>query len=211
MNKLICIVGMGGAGKSEVAEYMMKKRKFGYVRFGQITLDKVKEMGKRPSEALERQIREDMRKEYGMGAYAILNIPKFDELLKKGDVIGDGLYSWEEYLELRKRYGRALIVIAVFAPPYLRYDRLEGRAERHGKDNDLRYRSFTKDESAKRDEAEIEKLNKAAPISMADYTILNIGSFAQLYKNTDMVLKEIYSRKTMMGGKEEGSGGENRL
>ena len=59
MNKLICLVGMCGAGKSEVADYLQSKRKFGFVRFGQLTLDIVKEMGEKPNEALEKKIRED--------------------------------------------------------------------------------------------------------------------------------------------------------
>jgi len=42
--KLICLVGMCGAGKSEVADYLLSKRKFGFLRFGQITLDVVKKM-----------------------------------------------------------------------------------------------------------------------------------------------------------------------
>ena len=49
-----------------------------------------------------------MRKEHGMGAYAILNIPKFDELLKKGNVVGDGLYSWSEYKILKEKYQQDL-------------------------------------------------------------------------------------------------------
>lgn len=186
---------MAGAGKSEVTEYMRKKRKFGYVRFGQITLDKVKALGEQPSEALERKIREDNRKKYGMAAYAILNEPKFDELLKSGDVIGDGLYSWEEYLELKNRYGESLIVIAVYAPPEMRYSRLDGRADKHGKDENLRYRSFTREESAARDYAEIENLHKAGPIVMTDYTVLNIRDIKWLHLQIGDVLADIYKEK----------------
>jgi len=41
MNKLICIAGMPGVGKSVLSDYFVKKgHKF--VRFGQITLDIVK-------------------------------------------------------------------------------------------------------------------------------------------------------------------------
>jgi dephospho-CoA kinase len=191
-SKLICLVGMAGAGKSEVAEYLMEKRKFGYVRFGQITLDMVKKMGEKPSEALERKIREDNRKKYGMAAYAILNEPKFDELLKSGDVIGDGLYSWEEYIELKNRYGESLIVIAVYAPPEMRYSRLDGRAAGHGKDEKMRFRSFTRKEAAARDYAEIENLHKAGPIAMADCTLINTGKRGDLHKAIDMVLSKIY-------------------
>ncbi|HPL01751.1 MAG TPA: AAA family ATPase [bacterium] len=195
-HKLICLVGMCGAGKSEVADYLMSKRKYGFVRFGQITLDKVKELGKEPSEELERKIREDLRNRYGMAAFAILNIPKFDELLEKGDVIGDGLYSWEEYLVLKEKYGENLIVIATYAPPEMRYKRLENRAKKHGEDNNLRFRSFNQSEAAARDKAEIENLHKAGPIAMADYTILNTKKIIDLQKQINEIFTDIYGQKS---------------
>ena len=105
MNKIVAIVGMCGAGKSEVADEFIK-RGYQYVRFGQITLDEVKKRGLEPTEENERPIREELRKEYGPGAFAILNIPKFDEALKTGNVIGDGLYSWSEYKILKDKYGK---------------------------------------------------------------------------------------------------------
>lgn len=192
MNRLICLVGMGGAGKSEVADYLMTKKEFGYVRFGQITLDKIKELGKKPTEALEKEIRENIRKEFGMAAFAKLNIPKFDSFLEKGDVIGDGLYSWEEYLVLKEKYKEQLVVICVFSPPQLRYERIENRADKHGEDKDLRFRNFSREEAEKRDKAEIENLHKAGPIAMADYTIINISSKKVLKKQIDDILKDIY-------------------
>jgi len=194
-NKLICLVGMCGAGKSEVANYLISKRKYGFVRFGQITLDKVKELGKKPSEKLERKIREDLRKKYGMAAFAILNIPKFDKLLKESDVIGDGLYSWEEYLVLKEKYGKNLIVVATYAPPQMRYGRLKDRAKKHRKDADLRYRSFSKSEAAARDKAEIENLHKAGPIAMADYTLINTKNIVFLKKQINQILTDIYGKK----------------
>lgn len=192
-NKLICLVGMCGSGKSETAEYLKEKRDFGYVRFGQIALDKVKELGEKPTEALERKIREDLRKEHGMAAFAILNIPKFDALLEQKDVIGDGLYSWEEYLVLKEKYGENLIVIAAYASPETRYGRLDGRGDKHGEDKDLRFRSFTREEAQSRDKSEIENLHKAGPIAMADYTLVNEGSKEDLQNQIDLILEKIFS------------------
>lgn len=194
-NKLVCLVGLPGSGKSAVSEYLLKKRKFGYFRFGQITLDIVKRMRKKPSEDLEKKIREDLRKKYGMAAFAILNLKKINKLRKIGDVIGDGLYSWEEYLYLKEKFNNNLIVIAVYAPPFLRYDRLKGRGKKHGDDPHLRFRSFSKNEAKKRDEAQIENLHQAGPIAMADYTLLNASSFQNLYCQIDQILKKIYVKK----------------
>lgn len=193
-NKLVCLVGMCGAGKSEVADYLMLKGNFQYVRFGQITMDKIKEMGKEPSEKLEREVREKIRADHGMAGFAILNMPKIDEMLKTGDVIGDGLYSWEEYLELKKKYGSSLVVVAVYTAPKIRYERLKDRARRHIDDLAVKYRNFTQKESASRDVAEIENLHKAGPIAMADYTVINNGLLAEAYNQLDEVWSDIFKR-----------------
>ncbi len=192
MSKLICLVGMCGSGKSEVADYLRQKRSFGFLRFGQIVLDEVKKISDKPNEKLEKKIREEFREKHGMAAMAILNIPRFDDLLKDGDTIGDGLYSWEEYLVLKEKYGDNFYVIAVYTPPKIRYERLEGRAEKHGADESLRFRSFSREEAASRDKSEIENLHKAGPIAMADYTLLNTGTIKYLHKQIDEVLEAIY-------------------
>jgi len=180
---------MCGAGKSEIADYLMSKRNFEFLRFGQITLDRIKEMGKEPSEALEREIRERLRKEHGMAAFAILNKEKIDKLLEKGDVLGDGLYSWEEYLYLKENFQDRLQVIAVYAPPSIRYKRLSDRQKDHIADKENRYRNFTHEEAVSRDQAEIENLHKAGPIAMADITLNNTGPKEELYGQIDQLLE----------------------
>ncbi len=187
-HKLICLVGMPGAGKSEVADHMMAKHQFGYFRFGQIVLDKVKETGQAPTEKLEREIREKIRAEHGMAAMAILNLPKIEKLLAGGNVLGDGLYSWEEYLFLKDKFGDQLKIVAIYAPPSVRYERLEGRGDRHGQDESLRFRSFQMGESWERDKAEIENLHKAGPIAMADYTVINNCPIELLYQQINELL-----------------------
>ncbi len=191
MNKLICIVGMTGAGKSVIADYLVA-RGYGFLRFGQLTLDIVKERGLEPIEANERPIREELRKTHGMGAFALLNIPKFDELLKKGNVVGDGLYSWDEYKILKEKYGSNLTIIAVYAPPKLRYERLVNRTL-HATDTNLRHRPATPESAKARDYAEIENSAKGGPIAMADYTLTNLLTVEDLVSQLEKILPEIES------------------
>jgi len=176
-NKIICVVGMPGSGKSIVSDELVKNG-FGYLRFGQITLDKIKKDGLEQNEVNEKKIREDFRKEYGMAAFAILNIPKLDELLEKSDVVVDGLYSWSEYKILKEKYGDSMYVVAVYAPPKLRYERLKNRSIEN--DDNQRFRSFTESEAKNRDYAEIENIEKGGPIAMADFTIVNTGTVSDL-------------------------------
>ncbi len=188
MNKIICISGMCGAGKSVVSDFFVKNN-FQFIRFGQLTLDEVKKRGLEVNEANERIIREEFRAKHGMAAFAILNLPKFDELIKKGNVIADGLYSWEEYKVLKEHFGQAMILIAVWAPPELRYERISNRVSGID-DKELRHRSFTKEEAKSRDYAELEKLNKGGPIAMADFTIVNNKDINYLNQQ----IEEIYGQ-----------------
>lgn len=189
MNKLICITGLTGSGKSTASDYFVKKG-FQFLRFGQVVLDEVKKRGLPPTEEVERPIREEFRKKYGMGAMAILNLKNFKKLLKKGNVIGDGLYSFEEYKILKKEFGKKFITIAIYAPPKMRYKRLTGR-KLFKDDKKLRNRPATKKSAESRDFAELENLNKGGTIAMADYTIVNTKSLQYFYKQLNEVFKEI--------------------
>lgn len=186
-NKLICIVGMTGSGKSVVSDYLVEKG-FKFLRFGQITLDYIKDNNLELCEKVEKEVREGFRKEHGMSAYAILNIPKFDELLKEGNVVGDGLYSWSEYKVLKEKYGDNFYVLAVYAPPEVRYARLENRKEI---DEKMRNRPTTRRESKSRDYAEIENIEKGGPIAMADFTVINTSTIESVREQVDKFLKKI--------------------
>jgi dephospho-CoA kinase len=175
--KVVSIVGMAGAGKSVVAE-VFKKAGFQKVRFGDITDEEVKRRGLELNEENERSVREQLRQEHGMAAYALLNIPRIDALLKTANVVVDGLYSWEEYTLLKERYGNRLSVIAVWASPATRYQRLARRT----------VRPLTLEEAASRDKAEIENSKKGGPIALADFTIINESSIDDLKKQAQKVL-----------------------
>jgi len=187
-NKIVFIVGMTGSGKSIVSDELVKSG-FAYVRFGQLTMDELQKRGLEINEVNERAVREGLRKEHGMGAFATLNIPKFDENLKTANVVGDGLYSWTEYKILKEKYGDQMYVLAVYAPPKLRYDRLENRAENNS--DNSRFRSIPRDKAQSRDYSEIENVEKGGPIAMADFTIINTGSVDEIKSQLGKFLEEI--------------------
>jgi len=178
--KIISIVGMVGSGKSEVAR-LFREKGFAVVRFGDITDEAIKAKGLLLTEANERPIREGIRQEHGMAAYAKLSAPRIDAALKNSNVVVDGLYSWEEYVFLKDRYGDDFFVAAVWTPPRDRYKRLGGR----------KVRPLTPEQGAARDRAEIENLNKGGPIAMADFTIVNHGSMSELQKQVERIVAQI--------------------
>jgi len=187
MSLIVAVVGMCGAGKSIVSDLLVS-REFQYLRFGQITLDEVRRRGLAVNEENERAVREGFRHQHGMGAYATVNIPRFDELLKKGDVVGDGLYSWSEYKVLKERYSDRLVVLSVYSSPKTRYERLDARRLEQ-EDAAARNRRIPPGQAKARDYAEIENIEKGGPIAMADYLIKNEGTKEDLELEVERFLK----------------------
>lgn len=180
MNKIIAIVGMCGSGKSIATEYY-EKLGFKKVYFGGVTMEKLKEANLEINETNERYMRELLRKEYGMGAYAVISLPKIKEYIKESNVIIDGLYSWDELKILKSEFNDNLYVLGIVVNKKHRYDRINKRD----------VRALTKDEAIGRDITEIENLSKGGPIAFSDYYILNNGDMEEYYKDLEEVTKEI--------------------
>ena len=178
--KVVSVVGMTGAGKSEVSR-VFEQNGFIRVRFGDVTDEEVKQRGLELNEENERYIRELLRQEHGMSAYAKLNLPRIDSALEHSDVVIDGLYSWEEYTFLKAYYGKDFWVVAVWTSPRRRHQRLTTRPERH----------LTLEEAVNRDRAEIENINKGGPIAMADFTIINESSLEELRREAERIIVKL--------------------
>jgi len=103
--RVIAIVGMAGAGKSEAAA-AFEKQGFTRVRFGDTTDEELKRQGMEVNEANERKMR------------------------KAQPVVIDGLYSWEEYISLKDYFSQSFLVVAIWASPEVRYGRLAVRIVR---------------------------------------------------------------------------------
>jgi len=179
MKKIIALVGLCGSGKSIVCDHLIKS--YSKVYFGGLTMEKLKEEGLDVNETNEKMMREKLRKEHGMAAYAIIAMPKIEKLIsEEKDVLIDGLYSWSEYKILKEKFPN-MITIAVFTPLHLRYSRLAKR----------KVRPLTKEEIDGRDQSEIENIEKGGPIAKADYTLVNDDSYEQLISKVEEVLKNV--------------------
>lgn len=178
MNKLFAIVGMCGSGKSVASEYLEKKG-WNKVYFGGVTMDKLKENNIEITPENEKAMRENLRKELGMGAFAIILLPKIKEMLELGDTILDGVYSYDEVKILKKEFPN-IKIISIVCDKDIRYKRLNARE----------FRPLTNLEAENRDISEVENIAKAPPIAMADYYVLNNGTIEE-YINR---LKDIIER-----------------
>ena len=169
MNKIIAVVGMCGSGKSEAVKFFVES---GYKRvyFGEVVMNEMKRLGLEVNEANERATRENLRKEFGMGAMAVKSLPIIEEFMKHNNVVIESLYSWEEFKILKDKFGEAFKLITIYTTKELRYERLLKRP----------FRPLTNEESKSRDISEIEKLDKGGPIAYTDCLIMNDGSLDEM-------------------------------
>ena len=177
MNKLYAIVGMCGSGKSIASDYLVSKG-FNKVYFGGVTMDKLKEANLEVNPENEKMMREKLRSELGMGAFAIVLLPKIKECLNNGNTVLDGVYSYDEVKILKESFPE-LKIIAIVCDKDIRYNRLSIRE----------VRPLTNEEASARDIAEVENIAKAPPIAMADYYILNNGSVEEYKTRLEEILE----------------------
>lgn len=180
MNKIIAIVGMCGSGKS-VASELLENEGFTRVYFGGVTMDKLKEKGLEVTPENEKMMREKLREDLGMGAFAKILLPKIKELVEFDNVVLDGLYSWDEYKILNDEFKKQLKTIAIVCDKKVRYERLKVRE----------VRPLTNKEAESRDLSEIENIAKAPPIAYADYFIFNNGTLEEYKTRLEEILKQI--------------------
>ena len=181
--KVIAVVGMAGAGKSEVTNYLLEKLGCPKVYFGEVTFDRMKEEGLELNYENERVTREKIRAEHGMGAYAKLSMPKIKKCLETSDIVVlESFYSWDEYKITRDEFGDSFMVVAAHASPKVRLSRLKNREHRPIE---------TREDLYQRDKTEIEGTDKGGPIAMADFMLINEGTLEELHEKID---KDVLSK-----------------
>ncbi len=179
---IIAVVGLAGSGKTEVTKRFIE-RGFLRVGFNDVYNSEFEKRGISKGDELgERRVREELRKEFGMDFAAKQGLPKIEEALREGKaVVVESLYSWEEYTFLKEKFLEGFRVLAVWAPPDLRYERLAMRPDR----------PFTREDAQSRDYAQIANIHQAGPIAMAEWMILNTGTMDELLVKVDEVIGEI--------------------
>ena len=179
--RIFAIVGMCGSGKTEVVKYLQDKFKWPNIYLPEALFDEMKRQGMELNWKNEEIMRVGLREKHGIGVFAELSLPKIEKALAESDaIIIESLYSWSEYKILKEHFPEMFEVIAVYASPKVRFERLQNREIRPMK---------TEEEFLDRDRSEIEEIEKGGPIAVADYTIINHGSMEDLHKEVDNILE----------------------
>lgn len=177
---MLAVLGLAGSGKSEVVRALVERHGYASVYFGGVIVEAVKEAGLEVTPANERQVRERIRAEEGMAAVARRSIPHIEAHLAAGRaVVADGVYGSDEMRLLHATLACPVVALAVHCPRWLRKERLSHRP----------VRPLTGDEVDERDLREIEAVDKAPPIVLADHHLVNDGTLDALIADVDAVLK----------------------
>jgi dephospho-CoA kinase len=184
-SNILVLVGMPGSGKSILAAHL---RDIGYsvIRFGAFIIQEVMRRNLEITPDNEKRVREDLRRQYGMDYCARLALPELIKMVEGGKRVAiDGLYSLGEYETLKTELNNQLVIISIFTPKKLRYSRLAKRKER----------PLTEEEAEERDLQEVRGIEKAGPIALADFTLLNEGTEEDLFLSFDHLLDKLEREK----------------
>ena len=176
-------MGLAGSGKSTATDIL---RDMGYevVYFGGVVLAEVAARGLERTHDNERLVREDLRAKEGMAVMAKRSVPVIKGHLAAGRRVAiDGIYSMAEVEVLREALGNDLFIVAIHAPKALRQARSAVRG----------HRSMTPEELDSRDAKELEALDKARPIVLADTHVVNAGDVKHLNRH---LLESLVSRSS---------------
>lgn len=181
---VIAVVGLAGSGKGEATARFAAR---GFTRFGynDAIYEEMQRLGYDISvhdEVIQQRVREGLRKEFGMGVAADRIMPRVEAAVERGEnVVIESLYSWSEYKKTKERFGERFRVLSVYAPPKFRYERLRTRPAR----------PISEDSARSRDYTEIENIEKAGPIAMADWTVQNLGTKEEFISEVDALIDKI--------------------
>lgn len=185
---LIGITGTDGAGKGTVVEYLVKQK--GYLHFssrGVIT----RELLRRglPTDRIHlREMGNQLRTEHG-DDFLVTFALRLVQPEALDYMIIESIRTVAEAKTLKDRGG---VLLAVDADQALRYQRI---SERNLATDAVTYEQFVAQEKLEMDDPDPHGMQKARVMAMADYTIMNNGSLADLEKATDEALQQLSLRQ----------------
>jgi dephospho-CoA kinase len=180
--KVIATTGMPGCGKGEVLKYL-KERGIPALIMREIVTDEMEKVGLELTNKNIREFATDLRKKNGQDIVAKMCLKSLREMEKEHDVIlVDGIRGFDEVKLFKKELTEDFILIAIFASPKTRFNRLKNRGEKWDMQN--------WEEFEWRDGVEL-SWGLGNAIALSDYTINNSDSLENFHKQLEQILEKI--------------------
>jgi dephospho-CoA kinase len=171
---IICITGMPGSGKSTAAA-ILKRKGFKIIEMSDFAREIMREKHMKIRMKSLAEFANQMKKESGMDVLARLTAKKVSA---RGDTVINGIRNMEEIKCLKKRFGSGLLIIAITAPPRLRYNRLHDK-----RSNVESYKEFLWREKDEKFKGTVKVLDTA------DIIVANAGTRAELRSDIEKAVK----------------------
>lgn len=178
---IIGITGTDGAGKGAVVEYLVNKKGYKHYWARALYVAEIERRGLEVNRANMRIVANALRAEYG-DDYLVTKY--MDQARETGDtnIVIESIRATKEAETLKKMGG---ILWAVDADQKLRYERIQARASESDR---VSFDEFVSHEALEMNDPDPHGMNKAKCIAMADVTIMNNGTVAELDKEIEAAL-----------------------
>ncbi|MCD6275697.1 MAG: flagellar hook-basal body complex protein FliE [Thermoplasmata archaeon] len=181
---VILLAGMPGAGKEE---FVKVAKEMGYViiRMGDVVREFVKSLGLELKDSIVGGIANDERKRHGIDIWAKRTVEKIERMDEKKIVI-DGIRCIEEVDIFRKKFGDNVILVGIFAPRKMRFERILKRK----REDDI----SSWEELVKREMREL-SWGLGNVFALSDYMMVNTSSLEDFRKDVRNFLLALEKEK----------------
>ncbi len=181
---IIGITGTDGAGKGTVVDYLVEKKRFVHYGARQLWVEEINRQGLPVSRANMRITANELRKKNGNDFLVTAYIARMKEENTENAII-ESIRATAEAKTLKSHGG---ILLAVDADQKLRYERVVGRASAS---DAVSFEDFIAHEALEMNDPDPNGMQKAAVMTLADYTIMNNGTLYELTIEIEKVLSKI--------------------
>jgi dephospho-CoA kinase len=181
---LIGITGTDGAGKGSVVDYLVKTKGFTHYSSREFIMEHMTTLGLEPPRNNMRITANKLRAEFGNDFV----IRQAFARAEKDGVTNAVIESVRALAEAEFLKANTGILLAVDAGAVIRYERVQGRRSASDK---VTFEEFLAHEELEKNDPDPNGMQKAKVMEMADFTIMNNGSFKDLQAKVDSALQAV--------------------
>lgn len=181
---VIGVAGMRAAGKTTVNE-VAKEMEIKSMEMRSIVVEMMKEKGIEITNRSLREFADELRKKEGYDVVARKMIERINGMQEKALVV-NGIRGYDELKRFREAFGKNFVLIGVFAPQQMRFERVMKR--------NLPEDPKSREEFVWADEKEL-GWGVADSFAFSDYMVANTGTREEMRKEVGKLLQNLLKKR----------------